>query len=388
MMRFSRRTVLMAGAIGGWMAILLAGWATPLQADEAGPIVIGHYGSLTGAQATFGQSTSNGVRLAIKEFNAAGGFNGRKVELKEYDTKGDAKEAGTVVTRLVQKDKVLAVIGEVASGLSLAGAPICQEGGVPMITPSSTNPRVTSVGDMIFRVCYIDPFQGLVGAKFAYETQKARKVATLYDQAAPYSTGLNTEFKKNFTKLGGAITTEQTYNEGDTDFTAQLTTIRSTNPDLIYIPGYYNDVASIAIQARKLGITCPLLGGDGWESPKLAEMGGQAIEGAFYSNHYSPQDTAPRIQEFLQRFKDAHGVVPESLAALGYDAANLLFDAMKRAKSLKGSDLAAALAATKDFAGVTGTITMDSKRNAVKSAVILQIKGGVPTYVTTIQPAK
>lgn len=362
--------------------------ASPEPVANADTILIGHYGSLTGAQATFGQSTSKGINLAIKEFNAAGGLNGKKIELKEYDTKGDAKEAGSVVTRLVTSDKVTAVLGEVASGLSLAGAPVCQEYGVPMISPSSTNPRVTKVGDMISRVCFIDDFQGSVCAKFAYEHKKATKVAMLYDQSAPYSTGLADDFKKAFKEMGGTITTEQTYTEGDPDFNAQLGAIRATNPDIIFVPGYYTDVANIAIQSRKLGMTMPLLGGDGWDSTKLTEIGGSAVEGCFYANHYSQEDPATNVQNFIRKFKSEWGETPDGLAALGYDAASLLFDAMKRAKSLEGKDLAAAIAASKDFKGVTGNITIDKNRNAVKSAVILEVKKGVPTYVTTIEPAK
>ncbi len=364
------------------------GFATPQRASAADPILIGHYGSLTGSEATFGQSTSNGIKLAIKEFNATGGLNGRLIELKEYDTKGDPKEAGTVVTRLCTSDKVVAVLGEVASGLSLAGAPVCQQHGVPMISPSSTNPRVTKVGDMIFRVCFIDPFQGYVCAKFAFDTRKAKKVATLYDQGAPYSDGLSKEFKKAFVKLGGAVPTEQRYKAGDTDFTAQLTAIRGANPDMIFVPGYYTDVANIAVQARKLGLTCPLLGGDGWDSEQLAKIAGSNIEGSFYSNHYAPQDPAPQIQDFIKKYKADYGAIPDGLAALGYDAANLLFQSMKRAKSLSGNDLRDAIAATKDFTGVTGKISIDAERNAVKPAVIVEMKGGIPTYVTTIEPAK
>jgi branched-chain amino acid transport system substrate-binding protein len=349
-------------------------------------IKVGHYGSLTGSEATFGQSTSNGVKLAISEFNAGGGLNGRKIELIEYDTKGDAKEAGAVVTRLVSRDHVAAVLGEVASGLSLAGAPVCQQAGVPMISPSSTNPRVTKVGNMIFRVCFIDPFQGFVCAKFAYEDRHAKRAAILQDQAAPYSVGLADEFEKAFKKFGGEIVTRQSYNGGDQDFNARLTTIRGDNPDIIFVPGYYTDVANIAIQARKLGITVPLLGGDGWDSSKLAEIAGKAVEGCFYSNHYSQDDPSPEVQGFIRKFQDEYGNVPDGLAAMGYDAARLLFDAMKRAKSLEGQDLAAAIAATKDFKGVTGNITIDAERNAVKAAVIVEMKGGSPHYVTTVKP--
>jgi branched-chain amino acid transport system substrate-binding protein len=349
-------------------------------------IVIGHYGSLTGSEATFGQSTSNGIKLALAEFNAAGGLNGRKIRLIEYDTKGDAKEAGAVVTRLVTRDRVVAVLGEVASGLSLAGAPIAQQYGVPMITPSSTNPRVTKVGDMVFRVCFIDPFQGLVCAKFARENRKANRIAILQDQAAPYSVGLAEEFAKHFKSMGGEITTIQSYNGGDQDFTARLTNIRATNPDMIFIPGYYTDVANIALQARRLGITAPLLGGDGWDSTKLAEIAGKSIEGSFYSNHYSHEDPSPTIREFIDKYKDEYGAVPDGLAALGYDAAKLLFEAMKRAKSLDGKDLAAAIAETKDFKGVTGNITIDAERNAVKPAVMLEMRDGMPRFIGTVNP--
>lgn len=349
-------------------------------------ILIGHYASMTGPEATFGQSTDNGIRLAVEEINAAGGINGKPVRLITYDDKSDTKEAGSAVTRLITSDEVVAVLGEVASGMSLAGAPVCQEHGVPMITPSSTNPRVTMVGDMIFRVCFIDPFQGTVCAKFAKENQNATKVAVLYDQAAPYSTGLADEFAKAFKALGGTITTQQTYTAGDQDFTAQLTAIRSGDPDMIFIPGYYTDVGNIAIQARKLGIDVPLFGGDGWDSSKLAEIGGDAINGCFYSNHYSHQDPNPRVQDFIAKYKAKYGSTPDGLAALGYDAAMLLFEAMQRTESMEGDALAAAIAGTDGFEGVTGTISIDDQRNAVKPAVILQMVDGQSTYVTTIEP--
>jgi len=347
-------------------------------------IKIGHYGSLTGAQATFGQSTSAGVKMAIDEFNAAGGLNGKTIELIEYDTKGDPREAGTVVTRLVSNDKVVAVIGEVASSLSLAGAPVCQRNQIPMISPSSTNPQVTLVGDFIFRVCFIDPFQGYVGAKFATENLKATNAAILVDQNNAYSVGLAKEFKDNFIKMGGTVSVEQTYAEGDTDFTPKLVAVRTAKPQVIYVPGYYTDVANIAIQARKLGITAPLLGGDGWDSTKLTEIGGASIEGSFFSNHASDQD--PAMASFVKKYEEIHGTAPDALAALGYDAANLLFDAMKRSPSLEGKALRDAIASTKDFVGVTGTINFNATRDAVKPAVILEVKDGKPTYVVTVSP--
>jgi branched-chain amino acid transport system substrate-binding protein len=351
-------------------------------------ILVGHYGSMTGPEATFGQSTDNGIRLAVEELNAAGGINGRQVKLITYDDKGDVKEAGSAVTRLVSRDNVVAVLGEVASGLSLAGAPVCQENQVPMISPSSTNPRVTKVGVMIFRVCFIDPFQGYVCAKFARDPMglNATKAAILYDQAAPYSVGLAQEFDKAFTALGGTVTTQQTYSAGDSDFTAQLTTIRGTEPDVVFVPGYYTDVGNIALQKDKLGIKAPMLGGDGWDSVQLTEIAGKTIEGSCFSNHYSRDDPAPRVQNFVTKYKERFGSAPDGLAALGYDAAMLLFDAMQRAESLEGAQLAKAISDTRDFAGVTGTISINADRDAVKPAVILRMVDGKPTYVTTIEP--
>jgi branched-chain amino acid transport system substrate-binding protein len=350
-------------------------------------IVIGHYASMTGSEATFGQSTDNGIKLALEEINQAG-VKGKKLRLITYDDKGDAKEAGTAVTRLINRDGVVAILGEVASSMSLAGAPVCQENGIPMVTPSSTNAKVTKIGDMIYRVCFIDAFQGWVCAKFARENEKvkASKAAILYDQSAAYAVGLQEEFDKAFIKLGGKITTKQTYTNGDQDFSAQLTAIRSSQPDVIFVPGYYTDVGNIAVQARKLGVHVPLLGGDGWDSSKLGQIGGKAIDGCFYSNHYSHQDPSPRVQDFIRKYVAKYGETPDGLAALGYDAARILADAIGRASSTSGAEIAAELAKTKDFDGVTGRISIDKDRNAVKPAVMLEMKDGVPTYVSTIEP--
>jgi len=351
-----------------------------------GPILVGHYGSMTGSEATFGQSTDNGIRLAVEERNAAGGVKGRKIEIKTLDTAGKAQEAGGAVTRLINQDHVTALLGEVASKLSIAGGEVAQHYGVPMITPSSTNEAVTKIGDMISRVCFVDAFQGYVVARFAHDHLKATKVAIFYDQSQDYSIGLSKSFRKAFTDLGGTITTEQTYKAGDSDHSAQLGTIRDSSPEAIFLPGYYTDVATIVREARKIGLNAPFLGGDGWDSAKLTELGGDAIEGSFYSNHYSHEDTRPEVQTFVTKYKDKYGAVPDGLAALGYDAARVLFDAMDRAPSLDGATLAKAIAETKDFKGVTGIITMDANRDAKKQAVILEIKGGKPTFVTTIDP--
>jgi branched-chain amino acid transport system substrate-binding protein len=355
--------------------------------DSGDVIKIGHYGSMTGNEATFGVSTDNGIKLAVKEKNAAGGVKGKQVKLITYDDQGKSQEVVTAVTRLIQQDGVAAVLGEVASSRSIAGGPVAQRLGVPMISPASTNPQVTEVGDMVFRVCFIDPFQGYVGASFAKNQLKLDKAATLYNRAQAYSAGLNEEFSKSFKQLGGEVLISQAYGDGDNDFSAQLTAIREKNPQFIYIPGYYTEVVNIARQARKLGITVPLLGGDGWVSEELKNAG-DALDDCYFSDHYSQEEKRPEVQEFLKKYQAEYGKVPDSMAALGYDAANLLFDAMERAPSLGGKDLAAAIAASKDFPAVTGKITINEKRDAEKLAVIQKIKGGQFSYFATVEPPK
>ena len=349
-------------------------------------ILVGEFGSLTGGTATFGQSTHNGVTMAFEEINAAGGVLGKKLKVLVEDDQSKPEEAATAVTKLISQDRVLAVIGEVASSRTLAAAPIAQASKVPLISPASTNPRVTQVGDYIFRVCFIDPFQGSVMAKFAANSLKLKKVAVLYDVRNDYSVGLRNFFSETFKGLGGQIIGEQSYSEGDSDFRAQLTQLKSLGPEAIYVPGYYTEVGTIARQAKELGLTVPLMGGDGWDSPKLTEIGGQAIEGSYLSNHYSVDDPSPAIQKFVSGYKTKYGAVPDALAALGYDAAYVLADAMKRAGSTDGAKVRDAIAATKNFVGVTGTINIDKDRNAVKPAVVLKVSGGKFEYVETIAP--
>jgi branched-chain amino acid transport system substrate-binding protein len=349
-------------------------------------IVIGEYGSLTGTTATFGISTKNGIDMAIDEVNKAGGVLGKQVRVIVEDDQGRPEEAQTVVTKLITSDKVIAILGEVASSRTLAAAPVAQQSGIPMISPSSTNPEVTLVGDFIFRVCFIDPFQGLVMAKFATNTLKMTRVAVLRDIKNDYSVGLADVFIENYKQMGGTITSDESYSEGDTDFSAQLTAIKATNPQAIFVPGYYTEVGLVARQAKSLGIQAPLLGGDGWDSPSLIEIGGEALNGSYFSNHYSVEDPSPAIQKFVTEYRTRYGETPDALAGLGYDAARLLFDAITRAGSSDPKAIRDALAATKDFAGTTGTITLDENRNAVKPAVVLQIKDGKLSYVETINP--
>jgi branched-chain amino acid transport system substrate-binding protein len=355
------------------------------QTNATGPIVIGHYASLTGSEATFGRSTDNGIRLALEEQNAKGGIKGRKIELETQDDASKSSEAGTVVQRLISQNKVVALIGEVASGSSLAGGKVAQQAGVPMISPSSTNKKVTEGRDMVSRVCFLDEFQGYVVAKFAFDSNM-KKVAVLYDQAAPYSKGLAETFKTEITGMGGTVTTSQAYTAGDADVSAQLQSIKQSGAQAVFLPGYYTDVGNIVRQARKLGITVPFLGGDGWDSSKLAEIGGDAIEGSYYSNHYSFDEARPEVQEFVKKYQAKFGETPDGLAALGYDAARVLFAAMEKSPSLDGKTLAGTIAATKDFPGVTGKISLDSNRDAQKKAVIVQMKGGKPHFVASIVP--
>jgi branched-chain amino acid transport system substrate-binding protein len=349
-------------------------------------IKIGEVGSTTGSEATFGVATHQGVDLAIKEINATGGIRGKKLQVVLLDDQGKPEEAATAVTRLITQDKVTAIIGEVASSRSLAMAPIAQQNKIPMISPSSTNPKVTEIGDYIFRVCFIDPFQGYVMAKFAAENLKFKKVAILRDVKNDYSVGLAKFFTETFKKLGGEIVVDQSYSAGDIDFKSQLTAIRAVKPEAIFVPGYYTEVGLIARQARSLGIKAPLLGGDGWDSPKLLQIGGKAIEGAYFSNHYSAEDKSPHVQSFIERYRKEYKETPSGLAAMGFDAAMVLADAMKRAKSLSPVDIRAALAATKDFQGVTGRISIDQQRNAVKPAVVLKVVNGSFVYDSTIRP--
>lgn len=356
------------------------------KSKQPSEIKIGVYAALSGGTATFGQSTKKGVELAIDHVNAAGGVLGKKVEALYEDDEGKPEEAQTVVTKLITRDRVVAVIGENTSSRALAGAPVCQQNRIPMVAPTATNPRVTQVGDYIFRVCFIDPFQGFVMAKFASKSLKLHRIAILQDIRNDYSVGLTEVFKENFQKMGGTIAGVQSYSEGDTDFSAQLTSLKATNPEAIFIPGYYTEVGLIARQARRLGLQIPLLGGDGWESPKLREIGGASVNGSYYSNHYSVDDPSPAIQKFVGEFQNRYHEAPDAVAALSYDAANILFDAFKHAGSTNSQQVRDALAQTKAFPGISGSITIDRDRNAIKPAVVLGIQDGQLKYVETVQP--
>lgn len=366
-------------------AVLLALAGCGNQGAQREPLV-GVFLSLSGPTADFGITTRNGIELAVEEINRGGGLNGTPMKILVEDTRGKSDESRTAVTKLIEQNRVIALLGEVASSNSLAAAPVAQARKVPMITPSSTNPQVTAQGDFIFRVCFIDPFQGYVMAKFARENLKAQTAAILWDNSQDYSKGLAEVFKREFPRMGGRIVQDVTYASSDVDFSSQLTRIRSARPDVIYIPGYYSEVSLIARKARELGITVPLLGSDGWTSPTLLERAGGALEGCYYSDHYSLESDKPVVRKFVESFRQKYGHDPNSLAALGYDATWILADAIKRAGSFDPVKMRDAIAGTKDFPGVTGKITINEERNAVKSAVVLQIKDNKISYFTTIDP--
>jgi len=351
-----------------------------------GDIPIGVYAALTGDQAAFGNATVQGVKLAADEINAAGGMLGHKIRLVIEDDAGRPDQAASVVTKLITSDGVLAVIGENSSTQSLAGAPICQASKVPMISPSSTNPAVTEKGDYIFRVCFTDPYQGKALAVFVKNSLKLDTAAILVDKKTDYSVGLAQFFRTAYEEIGGKIVAEQSYSGGDSDFRSQLTAIRTAKPKVLVIPGFYTEVGQIAIQARDLGMTVPMVGGDGWDSPTVIEIGGKAINGSYFSDHYFVGDPAPRVQEFVKKIRERHGRNPDANAALGYDSLYILARAVEKAGSLDRKAIRDQIAVTKDYPGVSGTITMGADRNPIKPLAIIKIVDGQMTFAEWVKP--
>lgn len=362
---------------------LLAGCSTGPNTKD---IVIGVIAPMTGDVSTFGQSTKQGVELAIKHINDQGGINGKKVVISVEDDKNDPVEAANAALKLITKNKVHGIVGSVASKSTLAAAPIAQSNKIPLISGTSTNEKVTQVGDFIFRACFIDPFQGLVMAKFAKENLELSSAAVLFDIGNDYTKGLAEQFKLNYEALGGTVVAYETYSKGDQDFNAQLTKIKSYAPEVIFLPDYYNTVGLIAKQARAQGINAVFLGGDGWDSDDLVKIGGDAIEGSYFSNHYAPDSTSPKAMEFRAAYEAAYKAMPDALAALAYDAANILMEGIRQANSTDGSAIKNAMTALKDFAAVSGTVNFDENRNPIKGAVIITVKDGKLVYEATVNP--
>jgi branched-chain amino acid transport system substrate-binding protein len=360
------------------------GAASP--APEREVVLLGEVGSLTGSQAVFGISSRNGFDMALREANAAGGVKGHPLALRVYDSQGKPEESAQAVTRLLTQDKVVLILGEVSSSGSMAMAEKAQAAGVPMISHAATNPAVTQKGDYIFRVCFIDPFQGYVMAKFAREDLSLEQVAILQDTKSDYSSGLTTVFSREFIHMGGRISTVQSYAQGDTDFRAQLTAIKQARPQALYIPGYYTDVGLIARQAREVGLTVTLLGSDGWDAETLYELGGAALEGSYFTNPYAMDSPEPRMKKFVADYQALYGSLPDTSSVLAYEATLVAVDALARAPDWSGPSLRDTLARTRDFPGIAGPITLDANRNAIKPAVVVRVHEGKANFVKTIPP--
>ena len=378
--------------VGGLLTAALAGCGGGAKQD-ANVIKLGANLEMTGNNATFGQSAANGAKLAIKEINAKGGINGKQLELVVADNKSEAAEAANAMQKLITQDKVVGVIAPIASSSVIAAAQVNMANKVLAISPTASNPKVTvdpatgKVRDFLFRAAFIDPFQGSVMANFAGKSLKATKAAMYIDNSSDYATGLGQFFKETFLKNGGAIVSEEAYLAKDTDFKATLTKIKAANPDVLFVPGYYQEVGMIIKQAREMGLTMPILGGDGWDSAKLPEIAGAgALNNTFFASHSSPDDNSPAIKAFVDSYKKEYGQTPDAFAALSYDATMMVIEAIKRAGGTDTTKIKDELAKTKDYQAVSGKITLNESHDAVKSAVIIEFKDGKQAFKEKVNP--
>jgi len=370
-----------------FMTSVVAGCGGDKKKDAANSneIVIGASFELTGAVANYGKSTLNGVRMAVDEVNKAGGINGKKIKLVESDNKSEPSEAGNAVTKLISQDKAIAIIGPATSGSVAAASQIVTDAKIPLMAPVATAENITvkdgKTKDYIFRACFIDPFQGQVMAEFANKTLKVKNVAILYDASSEYSKGLTAVFTKTLEKNGGKAVASEAFLAKDVDFKSALTKIKATNPEAIYVPAYYEEVAKIIKQAREIGLNVPMLGSDGWDSPKLAEIAGPAaLNGTYFCSAYSAQDQEPSVQKFIKNYKAMFNAEPDNFSIHGYDAAMIVIEAIKRAGTTDGVKVAAEMAKTKDLQVATGKVTYDDKHNPISGAVIIEMKDGVQTF--------
>ena len=367
---------------------MFTGCASKSTTTGAEPTVIkiGAVFPMTGDVATFGESSKNAVTIALEEVNSKGGILGKQVEVIFEDDSNTPANSANAIQKLISNDKVVAVLGSVSSKSSIAMGPIATQNKIPMIATASTNPKVTTDGgEYVFRACFIDPFQGTVIAKFATQTLKAKTAAVLYDVSNDYSKGLGDYFKAGFEKQGGQVLAMESYNGGDQDFNAQLTKIKPMNPEIILLADYYNTIGLIAKQARALGITAAFVGGDGWDSADLYKVGGDAIDGGYFSNHYSPDDTSVMVVDFRKNYEKKYGKTPDALAALAYDSAKILFAAIEKAGSTDGVKIKDAMKAT-NLEVVSGKITFDKDRNPIKSAVMIKVVKDKYEFVEKVNP--
>ncbi|MDN3017257.1 ABC transporter substrate-binding protein [Paenibacillus sp. BSR1-1] len=391
MMKKKWAKTFMASAL---LAGVLAGCSGPKENAAGGnTIKVGVNLELSGGVASYGESLKKGIDIAVDEINKKGGVDGKKIDLVKVDNKSEAAEATNGAVKLTSQDKVTAIIGAATSGDTVAQAQIANDTKTVLLTPSGTSPNVTvtdkgKLNEYVFRTSFIDPFQGTVAANFAAKELKVKNVAIFADSASDYAKGLAASFKETFEKEGGKIVAEEAYVGKDTDFRATLTRIKSKNPEFVFIPGYYEEVGLIVKQARELGLNVPLMGADGWDSPKLVELAGaDALNNTFITNHYSSEDPDKKIQDFVSTFKEKYnGEAPNAFNALGYDTVYLLADAIKRAGSTDTTKIKDALAKTKDLSLVTGVVTIDKNHNPVKSATVLEYKDGKQVFNTKVNP--
>ncbi|MDR3590881.1 MAG: ABC transporter substrate-binding protein [Negativicutes bacterium] len=361
--------------------------------DSAGQgIKIGMVYELTGNTASYGTSAANGAKLAFKEINAGGGVLGKQLQIVTADNKGEPSESANAMAKVITQDRVAAVTGFTVSSCGIAASAVAEANKIPFVAAATVNPKVTvdertgKVKDYTFRACFIDSFQGRVGANFALSSLKARKAAVMTDNSSDYSKGLTEIFRGVFTGGGGQIVAEEAYLQKDQDYKPVLTKIKAQNPDLLYIPGYYEDVGKIVKQARELGITVPILGADAWDSPKLVELGGPAaLNNTYFTNFYSVEDKNPASNKFVEAYNKEYGQTPDSMAAMGYDAAYLLIDAIKRANSTEPNKIREALAATQNFKSVSGDMNLNDTHDAVRGVVMIEMKDGKQVYKETIR---
>lgn len=347
-------------------------------------IPVGAYLGLTGSDAAFGQGAAAGIILALEQST-----KGAKVKLILQDDRGNPADVSVVLNKLINDDKVVAVLGGVTSSRTLQGGPICQKARIPMVSPTATNPRVTEAGDFVFRTCFIDPYQGQVMARFALDHCQAKTAAMLYPQDNDYSVGLAKYFKEAFEREGGRVVADEAYGKDQKDFRTELQMVKSKSPDVLFVPCYYDDAGVIARQARELDMAVPILGGDGWDSPKVFEIGREATNNCFFSNHYAKDADSPAVREFVDAYRARWGGDPNAFAATSYDAARILIQVMDGLSDPRDSvAIRDGLAKVRDFPGVTGVTTIDAQRNASKDAVVLELKDGVQTFVTTVPAPK
>ncbi len=355
--------------------------------DPPNGIPVGAYFGLTGAQAKFGQDSAKAIVLALEELEEADWHGGPSIHLILQDDRCKAEDVGLILNKLINDDGVVAVVGELASSLSLIGAPICQEKGVPMVSPSSTNAEVTKKGDYIFRTCFTDQQQGYACARFAFANLGARKAAILYPSDNDYSVGLATDFTAAFEQMGGEVALSQGWGKDQQDFSAELDRVKQNEPDVLFVPCYYDDAGQLASQARKRGLDIPIVGGDGWDSPDVYAVGKEATNNCFFASHYSKEDPSPTVQSFVREYRERWGEAPSAMAATAYDGIRILVRAIQSVSDPRDRKaIRDALATTADFEGVTGTITINEERNAIKPAVILELRDGEQVYVDTVYP--